>query len=136
MWPRCASSLWALTNTLHVAQAFATPSKQLRPYFAQFAKLPQFSHVIFVEIDVETMSVSPTGSYALGSGQQQWAATEACMQCGGAYRAEAAHLRGTEDAHSAHGKAAPATEITAARHARPCCPYAVLLPAAAPMWQT
>lgn len=38
-------------------QTWATPSQHFRPYVNDIAKRPQFSHVVFVEVDVDQMSV-------------------------------------------------------------------------------
>lgn len=39
-------------------QAWAKPSQLLRPYVAEVARRPQYSHVVFAEIDVDQLSVS------------------------------------------------------------------------------
>lgn len=41
---------------IHFSGSFSNPSAQLRPYFAMYARLPQYSHVTFAEIDVDQLS--------------------------------------------------------------------------------
>mmetsp|Transcript_3200 Transcript_3200/g.9267 ORF Transcript_3200/g.9267 Transcript_3200/m.9267 type:complete len:314 (-) Transcript_3200:1797-2738(-) len=41
---------------VHFSGGFSEPSKHLRPLFAQYSRLPQFSHVQFAEVDVEQLS--------------------------------------------------------------------------------
>lgn len=47
---KCAQ-IWAFL------QAFSKPSSHLRNYFAAYSKLPQYSHAVFVEMDVQQLPV-------------------------------------------------------------------------------
>ena len=40
-----------------IAQVWSQPSARLRLYFTDLAKRPQYSHVMFAEIDVDHMTV-------------------------------------------------------------------------------
>ena len=56
----CMACRWHIMTVLRLAtvQAWAKPSQLLRPYVADVARRPQYSHVVFAEIDVDQLSVS------------------------------------------------------------------------------
>jgi hypothetical protein len=78
----CTAYRWHKTSVLRLAivQAWAKPSQLLRPYVAEVARRPQYSHVVFAEIDVDQLSVGTCCDGMCSS--RAWSA------CNGAHAAE------------------------------------------------
>lgn len=55
-WHKLLGKLGDRLLLIHFSATWAKPSQMLRPYVAEVARRPQFSHVVFAEIDVDQLS--------------------------------------------------------------------------------
>ena len=57
VWSYTSFVVCAALRLPFIPQVWSQPSARLRLYFTDLAKRPQYSHVMFVEIDVDHMTV-------------------------------------------------------------------------------